>query len=237
MKILDLGKLERAVFLERLNRFLCLVDFNGKVLEAHVHDPGRLSKLLYRGNEVWIKYVGGSHRRTAYDVVVAKGEDGYVLVHSGYHRMIAKAVMESGRLPVDLEGNIRMEVTYGDSRLDFLIERDSGRNVWIEVKGCTLIENGIAFFPDAPTRRGLKHLKELVKIVDEGETGVLLILIFSKAKCFSPNVSIDPEFASFFWKAIDHGVKVIPVVLHVEGNQVYLGESIPICENPSFGNI
>ena len=126
-------------------------------------------------------------------------------------------------------GEIRNEVLCKNSRIDFLVKRDDGKNIWIEVKGCTLIEDGVALFPDAPTRRGLKHVKELMEIVKEGDLGVLLILIFSKAKCFSPNARIDPDFSDAFWKALNYGVKVLPVTLHLKGTHIYFEGLIPLC--------
>ncbi len=229
MFIMDLGKLEKAIFLKRLNKFLGFANLRGSTIKVHIHDPGRLNKLLYEGNEILIKHVMKPYRKTMYDIVAARWNNSHMLVHSGYHGKIAKRIIKSNKLPINLCGEIRNEVLCKNSRIDFLVKRDDGKNIWIEVKGCTLIEDGVALFPDAPTRRGLKHVKELVEIVKEGDIGVLLILIFSKAKCFSPNARIDPDFSDAFWKALNYGVKVLPVTLHLKGTHIYFEGLIPLC--------
>jgi len=227
---MDLGKLEKAIFLKRLNKFLGFANLRGSTIKVHIHDPGRLNKLLYEGNEILIKHVMKPHRKTMYDIVAARWNNSHMLVHSGYHGKIAKRIIKSNKLPIEIYVvRYEMRVLYKNNRIDFLVKRDDGKNIWIEVKGCTLIEDGVALFPDAPTRRGLKHVKELVEIVKEGDLGVLLILIFSKAKCFSPNARIDPDFSDAFWKALNYGVKVLPVTFQLKGTYINFERLILIC--------
>ncbi|HIP92019.1 MAG TPA: DNA/RNA nuclease SfsA, partial [Thermotoga sp.] len=229
MFITDLGQLEKAIFLKRLNKFLGLVNLKGNLIKVHIHDSGKLDYLLYKGNEVMIKRVVKPHRKTMYDVVTARWHDSYILIHSRYHEKIARKIIESGKLPIDLQGEVKSEVFYENCRIDFLVKRCDKKNVWIEVKGCTLIENEIALFPDTPTKRGLKHLRKLIKIVKQGDIGVLLILIFSKAECFFPNTRVDPDFSNTLWEALKEGVKIFPVTLYVKGIHIYFEKLIPLC--------
>jgi len=195
-----------------------------------VHDPGRLKELLYPGNRVLVKRAAGKHRRTKWDLIAARYDDEWILVHSGYHRGISEWVIRNENSPFHDIVDLRPEVTVGHSRLDFILTDNRGTEIGVEVKGCTLAVDGVALFPDAPTKRGRRHLEVLMDMKADGKNAALMILIFrSDAKCFRPNEITDPKFAETFLRAMRNGVDVFPMVFRYDGKRVdYMGE-IPVC--------
>ncbi len=216
-------------FIERVNRFLGKVKVGDGVIYAHIHDPGRLKELLYEGNTVILKRAGGTKRKTKYDILAASTSDGWVFVHSGYHRAIAESIFKQKILKFGETVEIIPEIKYGDSRLDFLIKYDE-KSMFVEVKGCTLLKNKIALFPDAPTKRGYRHLKELLNAVNNGYRAAVIFLVFNKtAECFAPNSATDPFFFKMFTEAVKWGIEVYPLLLSYDGKWIYYHGSIPIC--------
>ncbi len=229
----------QGTFKKRPNRFLGIVDITKprkvKAIgeKVHVHDPGRLKELLYQGNQVLLRKAQNANRMTKWDVIAARYEKDWVLVHSGYHREIAEWVIGNEKVsPFGKVKTVRAEVRFGESRLDFLLTRKNGKEIWVEVKGCTLAENGIALFPDAPTKRGARHLKSLISAKKRGSQSAIVILVFRKdAKCFAPNEKTDPDFSRIFHKALGIGVEVYPVLFQYEDGGIYYLKKIPICKS------
>jgi len=228
----------RGLFKTRPNRYLGVVDLiypqSTKAVKVHIHDPGRLRELLYPENQVLLREVKAKNRKTAWDIIAGKHQNQWVLVHSGYHRRIVEQILQNPELtPFKGMNAIEAEVTYGESRIDFLLQKNDRRRIWLEVKGCTLARNGVALFPDAPTKRGCKHLKSLMKIKEDGMEAAILILVFrTEALCFSPNREIDPEFAELFYEALRAGVKVYPMVLRYENETIFYTDRIHVCLKP-----
>ncbi len=224
-----------AVFIERINRFLAAVDIDGSEELVHLHDPGRLSELLFYGNRVLIKSASSPSRKTRWDLLAAHNENsGWVFVHSGYHRQISEKLLSDPDLtPIRGIGSVRAEVKLGKSRTDFLVRRKgTDEELWLEVKGCTLARGGVALFPDAPTERGRRHLAELSDAVKRGKSAGVLFLIFrSDSKCFMPNEETDAKFASEFWRGVSVGVKMFPFVLNYDGEWISFVKKIPLCAN------
>jgi sugar fermentation stimulation protein A len=203
---------------------------HGDTVTAHVADPGRLEELLYKGNIVLIvPATESSHRKTGWSLVAAQDSTGWVLVNTGYHRQIATSLFLGQYSPVHCNGVFRAEVKSpsGNSRFDFLLNGTT----WVEVKGCTLKKGRKALFPDAPTSRGLKHVKELTQMACNGVSTAIVILIFVReTDSFLPNVETDPEFAEALYKAISTGVKVHAVQTGFDGKHVeYTGQLPVIC--------
>ncbi len=217
-------------FVERKNRFLGTVDIDGKVVEVHVRDPGRLEEILYEGNEVLVKKAKSKDRKTNWDLIAGKVKDNWIFVNSGYHREIAESVLENdGISPYSELEKINPEVQLGDSRIDFLLVKGDER-VWLEVKGCTLAKDGVALFPDAPTERGKRHVEELRKAMENGDRAALLVLVFRPdAECFAPKESTDPEFAEVFREAVDEGLEVHPLKFRFEDDILRYVSEIPVC--------
>lgn len=220
-KILSFDGLKEGVFKSRPNRYLAEVEVDGKLELVHVHDPGRLRELLYPDNRCLIKFAGNEKRKTQWDMIAAQKDGDYVLIHSGYHRYIAEAILNDERLnPFGPIRHLKAEVKHGDSRIDFTFEDALGHKTWVEVKGCSLSEEGVAKFPDAPTVRGRKHLNSLMALKASGDRAGVLLLVLSESDVFVPKADTDPAFAKTFYEALAAGVEIYPVkVLYDVGEQ------------------
>ena len=153
----------KAVFISRPNRFIAKVLVDGHEETVHVKNTGRCKELLIPGCEVWLTEPGTPERKTKYDLVAVRKSTGVLFnIDSQAPNKVVKEWLET-------KGYDRIvpEYTYGDSRIDFYMEKENEKSL-MEVKGCTLEVDGIGYFPDAPTERGVKHLRELVKAKKEG---------------------------------------------------------------------
>lgn len=230
--LMQVGWDSEAVFVERPNRFLGIVDIGGSEEKAHVHDPGRLKELLYPGNKVLLKRAQRQDRKTAWGLIAAQHQGRWIFTNSAYHSSLARKLLESEYGPITDIASIRPEVNFGSSRLDFLITRNDGSQVVIEVKGCTLTMDGKAVFPDAPTERGRRHVKELVELTHKGYQAMLLVLVLGPpAVCFRPNHNTDPGFADAFNDAIKQGVQVYAAKIDYikDGGWLNFCNYIPVC--------
>lgn len=233
--VISFSGLKEGHFLERPNRFLILARLPGEgVVEAHLHDPGRLKEILREGRRLLLREARG-RRKTRYDVIA--GEDGgeWVFIHSGYHRRISRWVILNnviGELGEALE--LRDEVPWGGSRIDHLLRNRTGEDVLIEVKGCTLASDGVALFPDAPTVRGRRHVEELMGAKEGGFRAAIIFLVFRKeSRCFRPNGETDPAFEEAFCRALSAGVEAYPLLFSFDGRDVRYAGRLPLCINPS----
>lgn len=201
------GSIAEGRFISRPNRFIAHVEIDGREETVHVKNTGRCRELLVPDSKVILeKAPEGSARKTAYDIIAVYKNGMLINMDS---QSPNKAVMEF--IPKLFEGVtlIRPETTYGSSRFDFYIEAGE-RKIFMEVKGCTLEENGICRFPDAPTERGVKHINELVKAVEEGyETYIFFVIQMNKARYFTPNRETHPQFAEALKMASQKGVNIL----------------------------
>ena len=151
------NNITRAVFINRPNRFVAEVDIDGHKETVHVKNTGRCKELLIPGCEVWLTAPGTPDRKTKYDLVAVRKDTGILFnIDSQAPNKVVKEWLETQ----DYD-RIIPEYTYGDSRIDFYMERGEEKFL-MEVKGCTLEVDGIGYFPDAPTERGIKHIRELL---------------------------------------------------------------------------
>ncbi|MGM0508888.1 MAG: DNA/RNA nuclease SfsA [Fusobacteriota bacterium] len=203
-----------GTFLSRPNRFLANVEIDGNEELAHVHDPGRLRELLYAGNKIQLRKAKNKNRKTAWDVITANSDDGWILINSSFHRWISEGILKNERInPLGKISDLKAEVKYNNSRLDFVVMDEQKREVWIETKGCSLSENGVAKFPDAPTKRGTRHLEELIEIKKSGKRAAVFFLVLRKSKYFTPKKDTDPLFSKTFYEAKKQGVEIYPIQL------------------------
>ena len=166
------SNITHAKFIERLNRFVAQVELDGKVETVHVKNTGRCKELLLPGSHVILVKTDNPARKTQYDLVaVYKNGLGWVNIDSQAINQVMKEWLNSGPALFENITVLKSEYTYGKCRVDFYLECYSGkslRKILIEVKGCTLEIDGIGYFPDAPTERGVKHLYELAEAVGKG---------------------------------------------------------------------
>ena len=219
----------QGIFIKRVNRFIAHVFINHVEHVVHVKNTGRCRELLLPGVVVILEPAQNPERKTKFSLIaVYKGEtlinmDSQVPNHVVVEGLQAGLISEiSGALA------IRKEVTYGNSRFDIYFENDQGKN-FIEVKGVTLEEEGIAMFPDAPTVRGTKHVYEMIKAVQAGYGGYIFLLIQMKGvQCFKPNIKMDEEFAVALTLAQKSGVTVLAYDSIVTENEIVVGAPVPI---------
>ena len=207
-----------GTFLKRPNRFLAHVLIDGKETVCHVKNTGRLKEFLIPGAELLLEYhpdVQRLGRKTSYSVIgVYKENAGYnherllINMDSQAPNQAAWEWVSGGGLS-PLAAQVRREVTYHDSRFDLAFTLD-GVPAFMEVKGVTLEQNGLASFPDAPTERGVKHILELCDAAGEGYPSYLLFVIQMKGvHSFTPNRSTHPEFADALIRARKAGVQIL----------------------------
>ena len=226
----------KGIFRSRPNRFLGSMDITSPkkkmAVKVHIHDPGRLKELLYPGNRVILRKAEGTGRKTEWDLIAAYYGGNWILAHSGYHREIAEWIIKNQEVsPFGKLNSIRPEARFGSSRLDFLLVNKNGKKIWVEVKGCTLVKDGVALFPDAPTKRGSRHIRHLIEAKTGGDRAAIIILVFRQdAECFAPNAETDPDFSNTFYSALDAGVEVHPFKLLHEDEFVKYVEKIPVCD-------
>lgn len=207
-------KIEEATFIERPNRFIAIVEHNGKPLTVHVKNTGRCKELLQKGYRVYLAMSDNPERKTPADIIAVEKptERGILLINmdSQVPNTVADEwIRKSGIFSANAV--IRHEVTYGSSRFDLSVT-DGERKAFIEVKGVTLEENGTVSFPDAPTERGVKHLSELMNCIKNGyEAYIIFVIQMKDVNLFKPNESTHPAFAEKLREAHKAGVNVIAI--------------------------
>ena len=217
--------IREAVFLERPNRFIAHVLLAGERTVCHVKNTGRCRELLVPGARVILSQGTTPGRRTAYDLVsVYKGAR---LINMDSQAPNAIAAEYLPRLFPDLT-ELRREVKWGDSRFDFYGVQ-GGRPFYLEVKGVTLEQDGLVLFPDAPTARGVKHLKELAELQRSGtDAHVLFIVQMQGVRSLRANRATDPAFADALLSARDAGVGIHAVDCLVTPDSVIANVPVPI---------
>ncbi|AEG59311.1 sugar fermentation stimulation protein [Desulforamulus ruminis DSM 2154] len=220
--VIPLPELTEAVFLERKNRFAGLVEVAGRPYYAHVPSSGRMRELLFPGNPVYITPMPPG-KRTQYRIHLARCGETLVSVDSLLPNRLMYKVLAGGVME-EFAGyeEIKKEVAYGQSRFDLYLRGNPGRCL-IEIKSVTLVEDGTAKFPDAPSQRGAKHLLELAQAVKEDyRAAVIFVVQRDDARIFSPNLAADPHFTRCLHQAVSQGVEVYALYSEVTTNIVRL---------------
>lgn len=220
-----------GVFLRRLNRFVAEVQIEGAVQRVHVKNTGRCAELLVPDARAWLERSANPARRTAWDLIAVEKR-----LPGGGVRLVNLDSMAPNRAAMEwlhrgglgpLEG-LRAEVTVGDSRFDFAAEQ-GGRPVIVEVKGCTLEEGGVARFPDAPTERGLKHVRGLTELARQGNRcAVLIVIQMQGVHRFEPNWDTHPAFGEALLAAREAGVEIAALDCRVRPGVVEIDSHVPV---------
>lgn len=198
-------------FIDRPNRFIAHVEIAGKAETVHVKNTGRCRELLFPGAAVQLEVADNPARKTLYDLVAVYKESlGWVNIDSQAPNKVVREWLEQQGYDV-----IRPEYTYGDSRLDFYMERNDQKYL-MEVKGCTLEIDGIGYFPDAPTIRGVKHLRELIGAQKKGyRCTAAFVIQMEGIREVRPNISTHPEFVRVWEDARTAGVTMLALLCRV----------------------
>ena len=241
----------QARVVHRLNRFAAMVSLDGRDVMAHVANSGRMRELLEPGNLCYLTKQDGEHRKTAYDLTLVAieqpGPDGVREQPAAYgaEREPPNCILVSAdsRLPNALvweawrDGTLphftgyataRREVRFHDSRLDMVLE-SPGQHCYIEVKSVTLVQEGMARFPDAPTDRGRRHVATLMRAVAEGHRAAAVFVIQrSDAVGLSPYDAHDPEFGKTLREAVAAGVEAYAFTCAVNRESITLAGEAPV---------
>jgi len=227
------ANIHRGIFISRPGRFIAIVRIDRAEETVHVKNTGRCRELLIPGAEVYLALSDNPARKTRYDLIgVCKERPGTVPLiinvdSQAPNETAAEWLPQSGLFPAG--ALIRREVFCGKSRFDFRIEH-GGEVTWLEVKGVTLEENGIARFPDAPTERGVRHVRELTGLARRGErTAILFVIQMSGIRTFMPNDSTHAAFGDALREAASAGVQIIARECFVDASSISITNPVPVC--------
>ena len=216
-----------GIFLSRPNRFIAMVEAEGSQAKAHVKNTGRCRELLIPGTKVFLQKHSNPERKTKYSLIGVMKGDVMVNMDSQAPNHVVREWLEQGGIYQNPD-LIAAERKYGGSRFDFYIEGD-GKKAFVEVKGVTLEEEGIARFPDAPTERGVKHVKELMKCIEEGYEAYIIFVIQMKGTWrFEPNDKRHPEFGTALREAGQAGVHIQALDCRVGIASLVIYQPVPV---------
>ncbi|QNM06742.1 DNA/RNA nuclease SfsA [Qiania dongpingensis] len=223
-----------GIFISRPNRFVAKAEIKGKEEICHVKNTGRLKELLYPGVPIWVQHRDDPARKTRYSLILAEktlenGKKILVNLDSQAPNQAAEEWVKSGADGLFKDVSlVKRETRFGNSRFDLYIEAD-GKRIFMEVKGVTLEEGGIARFPDAPTLRGLKHVEELAACREAGYEAYLLFVIQMKGvRLFEPNENPHPAFGEALRAAAGMGVHILAYDCLVTEDSMTIGKPIKI---------
>ena len=215
-----------GVFLARPNRFIAHVELDGKKEIVHVKNTGRCRELLPAGAKVWCQRSDNPNRKTKFDLITVQKGERLINMDSQAPNAAAKEWLLAGGLG-EIQ-NLRAETVHGDSRFDFSFTLDE-KTCCLEVKGVTLEEDGICAFPDAPTERGVKHLRGLTRAAKEGYGAyVLFVIQMPDVKYLHPNDATDPAFGAALREAAANGVQVIAMDCAVAPDTMDIRLRVPV---------
>lgn len=220
-------RIAHGTFIERPNRFIAYCEIDGKRERCHVKNTGRCKELLVKGATVFLSVPDNSARSTKYDLVAVMKGDRLINMDSQIPNAVAAESLT--RIPMFSDVSvIRREYTYGNSRID--IYADDIRNRYlVEVKGVTLEDNGVVRFPDAPTERGVKHIRELISSIRDGYVPCLLFVIqMDDVLYFEPNRATDPDFADALKEAKEAGVNILAYSCSVTPDSMELKDPVEV---------
>lgn len=217
-----------GVFCARPNRFIALVEAEGREEVCHVKNTGRCRELLIPGATVYLARSDNPARKTRYDLIAVEKGPLLINMDSAAPNAVFREWVEGGFFLPEVSG-LRGEYTHGDSRFDFYME-SQGKPVLAEIKGVTLEENGLALFPDAPTLRGIKHLQGLGRAVAEGfDAWACFVVQMEGMRAFAPNLRTHPAFGEALREAVRAGVHLLAVECAVSPDSLAItGRQLPI---------
>lgn len=222
-----------GIFISRPNRFIANVkiDGTGRIEVCHVKNTGRCRELLIpEKTEVYLEDHGeesNKQRKTRYSLIGVKKGERIINMDSQAPNKAVHLWLQSGRFN-DKVSDIKMEYTYGNSRIDAYFEID-GRKCLMEVKGVTLEDNGVVRFPDAPTERGVKHINELINAVNEGyESYIVFVIQMKGVKYFEPNDDTHKAFGDALREAEKKGVNILAVDCEVTPDYMEIRKSVEV---------
>lgn len=220
--------MEPARFVSRPNRFVAQVEQKGRQEVCHVKNTGRCKELLVPGAELYVQRSDNPTRKTALDLISVKKGEQWVNMDSQAPNKVAEEWLKAGGLGYK-DIYVKPECRYGNSRFDFYLEYE-GRKAFMEVKGVTLEEDGVARFPDAPTERGVKHIEELMRCMENGYDAYICFVIQMKGVMrLEPNDRTHPAFGEALRRAAKAGVQVLAYDCLVKPDELRIDRKIEVC--------
>jgi len=217
----------KGKFIDRPNRFVANVEIDGQLQVCHVKNTGRCQELLLPGTTVYLEKSANVNRKTAFDLVAVEKEDLLINIDSQAPNKVVLEWLQAGGL-YSKTATIQPEIKHENSRLDFYIEHEN-RKAFIEVKGVTLEEKGVAAFPDAPTLRGIRHIQHLMDLAKKGYEAYLIFVVqFKPVKYVIPNDMTHPEFGEILRLAAVEGVHVLAYDCMVTPDTMLLDKEVPV---------
>ena len=214
-------------FLRRLNRFTAEVEIEQKIEKVHVKNTGRLRELLIEDAVVLLQPAANPDRKTKFSLICVQKNGQWVNIDSMAPNQIVEEMVQMGRLFSDVT-YVKREKTFGNSRFDLYLEHH-GQGHYVEVKGVTLEDNGVARFPDAPTERGVKHVRELIEAKRQGYLASIVFVIQMKGVTrFEPYWIRQPEFALALQEAQKAGVDIMAVDCIVTEDTLMGDQFVPV---------
>lgn len=222
----------RGRFLSRPNRFLAIIQLeeSKEQVQAHVPNTSRLTELTIHGAPVLLSHHKDLKRKTAYSLRMIEKQGKWFSIDSHLPNDLVECALKNGVI----EGfqnlsSIEREKTYKRSRFDFKLGLHKGKTVFLEVKGVTLEDKGVGYFPGAPTKRGVKHLQDLLEAVKDGHLAeMIFVLQFNGAHAFRPNWPLDPSFSQELFQAHSQGVAVSAYGCYVSDQEIFIQKRIPV---------
>lgn len=217
-----------AFFIDRSNRFIATFGTEEGTVTAHVPNTGRLRELLVPGAEVLLSRHREVHRKTGFELRLVRTEECWVSIDSQLPNRVVEEGLQTGVIDdFGSKPDYRREMGFGNSRFDFRLYGE--KDCFVEVKGVTLVKEGWSYFPDAPTERGARHLKELAEAVSQGfDAGVVFLVQHPLAQGFTPNGEMDPVFAQAVREAALAGVRMVAWKCAVTPEGIELVHRVPI---------
>ena len=216
-----------GIFLSRPNRFIAFVEIDGCVNTCHVKNTGRCRELLIPGVTVYVQKSDNPARKTMFSLIGVKKGERIINIDSQAPNKAVYEWLQKGGLFPDIT-YLKPEKAYGNSRFDFYLETNQEK-IYMEVKGVTLENNGIVLFPDAPTIRGVKHIRELCQCRKDGYLAYLFLVIQMKdVLYFKPNDATDPAFGEALREAAKERVHIMAMDCEVTVDKMVIHNEVPI---------
>lgn len=225
------GDLTEGVLLRRYKRFLADVELpDGTVVTAHTANTGAMSGCSEPGRPVWLSRHDRPGRKLPYTLEMIAMPAALVGVNTGVPNRLVKTTAQAGALPeFPHPAEVRSEVRHGASRLDLLLSAPGSPDTYVEIKNCSLVEDGVAYFPDAVTTRGARHLEELAQLAGEGKRAILFVLAQrADAEVFRPADHIDAEWGRTLRRVLSRGVEIVVYRARLDREGIRLERRLPV---------
>lgn len=218
-----------AIFINRPNRFIANVVIDGKLEKVHVKNTGRCKEILTEGTKVYLEKANKPNRKTRYSLISAYKDDLLINIDSQVPNEVVYSSIRENKIEELIDVDIlKKEVNYRGSRFDLYYEKGDEKG-FIEVKGVTLEIDGLSLFPDAPTERGTRHIREIIQSVEEGYNSYIFFLVqIPEIKFFKPHEEMDKAFSHALLEAKEKGVNILAYNSLVTKDEILLGQRIKV---------